>query len=1204
MAEPRSRKASKGSGSGLSLSRLKLRRKKERSSLALVQSTREPPVKPAMVDEVPCFGDEQGYVGTRPDYEASNADLQLHGQPSSATKPRHLSQLSPDNGTIVPNGQHTRSGIHVASTAPPTTPQQSWMATPSANPKESTVPPPPPVTSPSGKPRVFRPTAVSTPAQRRAARTDLPQSSSETQLSQPSHGFQPPHRRSIAALMAQADRPKPLKAAPAYPGKQQSAPALLQPVGAADAAALLQSVSVESNTEPNVRSTRTAPAPTYQRALARTNRPVVMDEHRKLAAEEMRYLQQELLKARKDLIQVHKQLDVKERKVQASVLSIKAFWGPELEKERQARESERQRAEAAEVLLRQQESRNERYMIRIKEFQTTFEQLQSSMELLPQSKPTDSHTQRSMIDPNQASEQELKQALQENQTLLTSLEREVIQLRRAQSLQQAEQCLTQLVTGVDISQEPAPVQDTVAKAVALELQTQVDTLTAKLADLTKDNEHVREERSQLQDQVEELAQARDSLRQELSDAATEAASQQSKLTTAFETELTVMRETVTQARAETDVQVQTVEAAQAEIATATEELQSVQAQVVELTADKDQLTAALSQAEQGAAFQAELASLRSDLEQRQAEIDSLQSALSAGQKELEAVQALQLAAEEASRDWQQQLQSLQETHTALTREHASSERNLAAATEASTASDTHVAEVAAQLAQLQAQLETALQNNAELQAQLEDERANASTSHDGLKQARQALVGELAQCKTALAQAQQHVTDGKVKEEALAAELAELQNKLTEQSAQHADALDAAQSKQAGLKSQVSELQTQLKAAQAQSVEALSAQETATTELQAAAAAKEKELRVKVKQATKRQTAAETSLHQLESKVAQLTAAKEKLESQLSTKVTASRQAARTSQSQLEALQRRLTSAQRDKTSMESTVTRLQQELATSKATAISAGEALASTRANLSKLEAAKSKLAQVAADRKDELSSLRDDLGQLQRERATRAGKLEQTESKLKHKEQEIEALIAKTHELQEVIVFERTNALLSRVSDKDSRIATLEEAGAKRHAVEIKELRQEREENVRQLKEQFDARAALLSSDHNSTVDISRTEGQSTMDLKEKLENREIEARRLRKYVDQLYGEILRHDDGVAAAIMTGLPRLQQDDPYSSEQIQAMDEPELKTSIKKRDADNKQLEAYVDSLLQRIVENKPSILEVMSFSGGAHS
>jgi len=72
----------------------------------------------------------------------------------------------------------------------------------------------------------------------------------------------------------------------------------------------------------------------------------------------------------------------------------------------------------------------------------------------------------------------------------------------------------------------------------------------------------------------------------------------------------------------------------------------------------------------------------------------------------------------------------------------------------------------------------------------------------------------------------------------------------------------------------------------------------------------------------------------------------------------------------------------------------------------------------------------------------------------------------------EQELEELVTKTHELQEVIVFERTNALLSRVSDKDSRIATLEEAGAKRHAIEIKELRKEREEDVRQLKEQVRA------------------------------------------------------------------------------------------------------------------------------------
>lgn len=114
---------------------------------------------------------------------------------------------------------------------------------------------------------------------------------------------------------------------------------------------------------------------------------------------------------------------------------------------------------------------------------------------------------------------------------------------------------------------------------------------------------------------------------------------------------------------------------------------------------------------------------------------------------------------------------------------------------------------------------------------------------------------------------------------------------------------------------------------------------------------------------------------------------------------------------------------------------------------------------------------------------------------------------------KESAISQLTHKLRDLQEAVIFEKTNALLMRVSEKveifrpfffqclqDERIALLEEIGGVRFQNEIKQLRLEREEDVVALKEQFAARSALQSSDElhefsysNSTVD----------DLKEKLE-----------------------------------------------------------------------------------------------------
>ena len=51
-------------------------------------------------------------------------------------------------------------------------------------------------------------------------------------------------------------------------------------------------------------------------------------------------------------------------------------------------------------------------------------------------------------------------------------------------------------------------------------------------------------------------------------------------------------------------------------------------------------------------------------------------------------------------------------------------------------------------------------------------------------------------------------------------------------------------------------------------------------------------------------------------------------------------------------------------------------------------------------------------------------------------------------------------------------------------------------------------------------------------------------SREDLIERLEVRDANTSRLRRYIDQLLAEVLKQDDRVATAILTGLPRVQQD------------------------------------------------------------
>eukprot|EP00730_Choanoeca_flexa_P018788 TRINITY_DN9155_c0_g1_i3.p1 TRINITY_DN9155_c0_g1~~TRINITY_DN9155_c0_g1_i3.p1 ORF type:complete len:1195 (+),score=475.15 TRINITY_DN9155_c0_g1_i3:155-3739(+) len=1184
------------------LGRFKLRKKKERSSLGMVEATVEPSSSsakssPQTSRSQPALNlNDDEYLGVRPDYFSENPDIQLYGKSTLD------SSKQPPSGTIMATTDVKRSNVLLDATPTHTvsTRQQNWID-PADQQQQPPPPPPPDPTSPSKQPRVFQPTSVTTPAQRREKQAE----------SNTFAGFQPPSRPSVAAAMTVASKPMPLKAAPAYPGRHGSAPALsTRDIDTAQEQALLQSVSVEEG-DAQAQMAQKGSHRDRRRGtstLMRTNRPVVMDEHRKLAAEEMKYLQQELLKARKDLIKVHKQLDIKERKVQASVLSIKAFWGPELEKERKAREAERQRAEAAEVLLRQQEARNDRYMQRIKQFQTTFERLQASLraDSMDKSSPL-SPSSASLIDPNQATEAELKQAVQEHQAQTLVLQRQVARLEQQLALQQTEQGLSQLVTGADVAPSPAkeahPAHSSASdNARATVLQVEVDALQAKLTDLTTEAATAKQRLDSALDQTAELTQARDGLREELTTQTTAAQARQAELTAAFEAELGTLRNDLATAR--TDLEATCAELAEVKVRNeALTDRTCTQEQVIAaLTQDKEQLEARVATIQEATTWQQQVSALEQQVAQLQAEVDVHQTDRSAAEDQVRqlrqqlATATLEVAA--ASSD-----------QAVLRTEHEATLDTLRNAQSEAAQREAQLVDLQAKLKTTQAeadahvkQLEAERQRNAELAAQLAHERTRADQSEDEQGQRLRAVVGELAQVQTALKQQGEHLDQAKATGAELEVQLMEAKEELSQAKASAAEqrradkkAKDKAQERVAALDKEIEDLRAQLdQAVQAQ----------AAAERSAAVASEAKALRSQVKQAVKKQEATETEVNQLNGKVAQLTAAKASLEAQLKTKVEATRQAARSSQNQLEALQRRLTAAGKDKTILEGTVTRLKKELATAKATVSSTSEALAVSRGTIGQLEKHKAQLQQDLADAQDELGSMEDDMARATAAKARQAKTVQQLEARLQAKEQDLQAAASKLRELQEAIIFERTNALLSRVSDKDSRIATLEEAGAKRHAGEIKQLRHEREEDVRQLKEQFDARAALMNSDHNSTIELSRTEGSSLMDLREKLENREIEARRLRKYVDQLYGEILRQDDGIAAAIITGLPRLQQDDPYDTEQISAMDEAELKTCIRKRDEDNKQLEAYVDSLLQRIVDHKPSILEVMSFSGGAHS
>lgn len=89
-------------------------------------------------------------------------------------------------------------------------------------------------------------------------------------------------------------------------------------------------------------------------------------------------LQQQVQRTRQQLGSAQTDLEENERKLSASLLSIKLYWGPELDKERRLRQTDSQRADAAEILLREQLGKGQGYMQRLNTLQDAYQELEHS----------------------------------------------------------------------------------------------------------------------------------------------------------------------------------------------------------------------------------------------------------------------------------------------------------------------------------------------------------------------------------------------------------------------------------------------------------------------------------------------------------------------------------------------------------------------------------------------------------------------------------------------------------------------------------------------------------------------------------------------------------------------------------------------------------------------------------------------------------
>jgi hypothetical protein len=95
----------------------------------------------------------------------------------------------------------------------------------------------------------------------------------------------------------------------------------------------------------------------------------------------------------------------------------------------------------------------------------------------------------------------------------------------------------------------------------------------------------------------------------------------------------------------------------------------------------------------------------------------------------------------------------------------------------------------------------------------------------------------------------------------------------------------------------------------------------------------------------------------------------------------------------------------------------------------------------------------------------------------------------------------------------------------------------------------------------------------------------------DLLARLRGGEASALRLRAYVDQLLAEVLRQSDTLVAAILNGLPRVQQGAAAVDDAAVAqLPDDELRALCRAKAADTAALEAYVNQVCDRVCLGVP--------------
>ncbi|XP_078596338.1 ELKS/Rab6-interacting/CAST family member 1-like isoform X10 [Branchiostoma floridae x Branchiostoma japonicum] len=215
----------------------------------------------------------------------------------------------------------------------------------------------------------------------------------------------------------------------------------------------------------------------------------------------------------------------------------------------------------------------------------------------------------------------------------------------------------------------------------------------------------------------------------------------------------------------------------------------------------------------------------------------------------------------------------------------------------------------------------------------------------------------------------------------------------------------------------------------------------------------------------------------------------------------------------------------------------------------------------------------------------------------------KLASTSLSLQEKEDRLAQLRAdRKKQLLEVMEMKQ-EALLAAISEKDANIALLELSSSKKKKTidDVAALKREKDQFVQQLKQQNQNRIKLMHDNFDEEMNgssVTDGQGPSPDQLLGMLEDLQEGQRKLKAYIDHLVALSLEKDK----TLLEGLPRTQQDEVRSMEKLKELDYNELLEEYRRHEEDNASLQLYADTLLQRIADHHPDVLErvVMALEG----